>query len=183
MSRTFISVVLATALSLAVALPAPVRADEQDIARAVGVAATLFVLGKAIQNARDKHDDKDRKDRHDGWQDRAPHPHGSAAPHLPRPWQPHLDDRHKPLPRVIGRPHAPQPAARHLLPRACLLAVSGARTDHVLAEGCLRQHGIRLNSLPDRCRMQVATSRGRATAFSERCLAGQGYRVAGGPRR
>ncbi|KMK68521.1 hypothetical protein [Puniceibacterium sp. IMCC21224] len=53
MSGKFIATVLATALTITSFTAAPVRAAEtRDIAAVLGAAATLFVIGSAIQNAR-----------------------------------------------------------------------------------------------------------------------------------
>lgn len=57
MSRSFIAGVLAASLAIAGLSALPARAaDADDVARFVGAAATLFILGKIIES---KRDDKD----------------------------------------------------------------------------------------------------------------------------
>lgn len=59
MSRKFMSLVLATAMTITAISAAPARAaDPDDVAKFLGAAAALFIIGKAVQSQRDRDDDK-----------------------------------------------------------------------------------------------------------------------------
>jgi len=62
MSRRFIAIVLAVSTTIAGFSAAPARAaSEEEIARLLAGAATVFIIGKAIQSARDKDRDDDKR--------------------------------------------------------------------------------------------------------------------------
>ena len=154
MRKSLMTTVLCAALGIT-SLPAPaVAGDADDVARFLGTAATLFILGKAIEQSRDK-----KKD----------HKAGRAV-------------RADPLPRVIGRPGAHDGHHKRLrlapLPQQCLLRVSGANTKFVMGERCLSRNYASAHPLPRDCRMAVQTERGPRPAYSVRCLRGRGYEVA-----
>ena len=117
---------LAAAIALA-GLGAPARAaDPQDVARLVGAATTLFLLGKIIQ------------DRQDDRRDKASHraPERSPAFRDRARYEPHWSgDRHR------GYRQAPQRHAGRALPRACRIET---RHGPARYEGrCLYRYGYR----------------------------------------
>jgi len=161
MSRRFIAAVLAASTAIAAFSAAPARAaTEEDIARLLAGAATIFIIGKAIQNARDDDDDDDRRKvvtRHD------PKPkvyhHQSSPPKL--------------VPR--GKPHRDRAAA---LPAGCVRQIEGGRVNRVVMGRCLERNNISVRSLPKACRMNVETRRGTARAYALPCLRHRGYTLA-----
>lgn len=161
MSRRFIAAVLAASTAIAAFSAAPARAaTEEDIARLLAGAATIFIIGKAIQNARDDDDDDDRRKvvtRHD------PKPkvyhHQSSPPKL--------------VPR--GKPHRDRAAA---LPAGCVRQIEGGRVNRVIMGRCLERNNISVRSLPKACRMTVETRRGTARAYALPCLRHRGYTLA-----
>ncbi|WP_292289081.1 hypothetical protein [Marivita sp.] len=161
MSRRFIAAVLAASTAIAAFSAAPARAaTEEDIARLLAGAATIFIIGKAIQNARDDDDDDDRRKvvtRHD------PKPkvyhHQSSPPKL--------------VPR--GKPHRDRAAA---LPAGCVRQIEGGRVNRVIMGRCLERNNISVRSLPKACRMNVETRRGTARAYALPCLRHRGYTLA-----
>jgi len=161
MSRRFIAAVLAASTAIAAFSAAPARAaTEEDIARLLAGAATIFIIGKAIQNARDDDDDDDRRKvvtRHD------PKPkvyhHQSSPPKL--------------VPR--GKPHRDRAAA---LPAGCVRQIEGGRVNRVVMGRCLERNNISVRSLPKACRMTVETRRGTARAYALPCLRHRGYTLA-----
>jgi len=161
MSRRFIAAVLAASTAIAAFSAAPARAaTEEDIARLLAGAATIFIIGKAIQNARDDDDDDDRRKvvtRHD------PKPkvyhHQSSPPKL--------------VPR--GKPHRDRAAA---LPAGCVRQIEGGRVNRVVMGRCLERNNISVRSLPKACRMKVETRRGTARAYALPCLRHRGYTLA-----
>ena len=163
MRKSILTTVLAATLSLT-SLPAPVQAgDAEDVARILGAAATLFIIGKAIEQSRDHKADKKKAEKK---KDRPPQ-----------------IVRQDPLPRVIGRPgghdgYRDRPRLAPL-PQQCLLRVSGADTKFVMGERCLSRNYASARPLPQACRTPVQTNRGVRPAYSVRCLRGQGYQVAG----
>lgn len=163
MRKTLISAFVATALALTSA-PQPVQAAEgDDLARILGAAATLFIVGKAIEQS------KDRKKKQKA-QKKAKAPKVAHA---------------TPLPRVIGPRggHAQHPGYTRRrpppLPQQCLLPVSGAKTRYVMGERCLSRNYASARPLPSACQMNVQTRRGIRPAYSVRCLRRQGYDIAG----
>ena len=161
MSRRFIAAVLAASTAIAAFSAAPARAaTEEDFARLLAGAATIFIIGKAIQNARDDDDDDDRRKvvtRHD------PKPkvyhHQSSPPKL--------------VPR--GKPHRDRAAA---LPAGCVRQIEGGRVNRVIMGRCLERNNISVRSLPKACRMNVETRRGTARAYALPCLRHRGYTLA-----
>jgi len=162
MSRRFIAAVLAASTAIAAFSAAPARAaTEEDIARLLAGAATIFIIGKAIQNARDDDDDDDDRrkvvTRHD------PKPkvyhHQSSPPKL--------------VPR--GKPHRDRAAA---LPAGCVRQIEGGRVNRVVMGRCLERNNISVRSLPKACRMTVETRRGTARAYALPCLRHRGYTLA-----
>lgn len=161
MSRKFIAAVLAVATTVAAVSSTPARAaSEEDIARLLAGAATVFIIGKAIQNSRDAdRDDKKRK---------------VITHHAPRPKVYHHSN---PIPKVVQRDQRPRPRA-DVLPAQCVRQIEGGRVGRVVMGRCLERSAINARSLPKACRMTVQTRRGTAQAYALPCLRHRGYSLA-----
>ncbi|WP_157960572.1 hypothetical protein [Primorskyibacter marinus] len=169
MSRKFISTILAATLAVTAFASKPARAaSEEDIARILAGAATIFIIGKAIQSSRDNDKDdkkskshKDRKDR-----DRyKPQKHTSRKHHR--------YDRHD-----HGRPYygtRPTP-----LPQHCRVTAR-TRNGHETLFGarCLDRSYQSARRLPGECLRDVRWFRGERQAYSGNCLRAHGYTTAG----
>ncbi|MEC3862823.1 hypothetical protein VK792_16135 [Mesobacterium sp. TK19101] len=84
MSRKFIGAILGAALTVTAFSAAPARADDRDLARFLGTAATLFIIGKAIES----HNDRDRQRVHAPAQNHykpKPKPKPQAHAYHPKP--------------------------------------------------------------------------------------------------
>lgn len=147
MSRKFIAGLLAVSITIAGFSAAPARAaDADDVARFLGAAATLFILGKAIEQSR---------------RDDAPKAYSHQRKPLPRvvPRKHRKAHRAAPLPRrclrnVTGARTKTVMGARCLqrnyksarpLPASCRLKVSTARGIRpAYSTRCLRKRGYRV---------------------------------------
>lgn len=159
MSRKFIAAVLAVATTIATLSAAPAKAaSEEDIARLLAGAATVFIIGKAIQTARDR----DRDDNKD-----------AITRHRPKP----QITRSQSYPKVMPRG---QVSGRHkaALPERCVRQIKGGRVNRVVMGRCLERNNVRLRALPRACGMTVQTRRGRAPAYALPCLRHKGYSLA-----
>ena len=166
MSRKFIAAILAVSTTLAAFSAAPARAaSEEDIAKILGAAATIFIIGKAIENSRDKKDDKKKR----------------TVTHASKPvvqfYQNNQVRAHKKnsIPQVVPRNTQRTRAA---LPRRCVRQVSGAHVRRVVMQPCLSRHYRSARALPRKCEMTVATQRGHRRAYALPCLRQRGYQVA-----
>ncbi len=167
MSRRFIAAVLAISTTIAGFSAAPARAaSEEDIARLLAGAATIFIIGKAIQNSRDSNDDDKKSIRH----------------HTPKQqfntYQNPRETYHKkPVPKIIQRDHGKRNATS-AIPANCVQRISGGRVNRVVMERCLERSYRSARSLPKACRMTVKTQRGTAGAYALPCLRQRGYTLA-----
>ncbi|MCA0940010.1 hypothetical protein LCM08_12960 [Salipiger pacificus] len=178
MSRKFIAGVLAASLVVTGFSAAPLRAAEvQDVAKVIGGAALVYMIGKAVTEAREADRERDRKDKErtkalqlqaaqqeHSW--RAPDP----APYLPRPYS--FEGR----PGQFSQSSHAQP--QRILPGACLREVRGERGS-VLQRSCLRSAAIRTDALPDRCSKKIRIGKDKEHVFSAQCLEKAGWRIAG----
>lgn len=162
MSRRFIAGVLAAALTITAFAAAPARAaDRDDIARFVGAATTLFILGKIIE--------QERRD------DRA-----GAVVHRPSPprHEPRYEPRHEPRPHhnAFQGGHG---GPRHMapLPARCLRDSPVAGTRYVMGVACLRQNYRGVDRLPAACRLEGYVGGRWREGYSVRCLRGRGYTI------
>ncbi|MFP7569660.1 hypothetical protein [Marivita sp. S2033] len=157
MSRKFIGVVLAISTTIAGIGAAPANAaSNEDVARILGAAATVFIIGKAIENARD--DDRDKKKK--------------KAKHYDR--TPHVIHRDRHIPKVVPRSRNRAAA----LPRQCVRQIEGGRVNRVVMAPCLKRNYRSARALPKRCQMAVETRRGTQRAYALPCLRDRGYTVA-----
>lgn len=140
------------ALSLAVSgfTAAPAHADDKDVALAVGGLLTLFVIGKAIDEAKDKKTSSQVTAR-------------VTRPDTPRKRRstPVVRDGHFKIPSTCVVPAR----SRH------------NRTETVALESCVMKSRKSAQSLPSACETRVRTKRGRAHAYELGCLTNFGYRV------
>ena len=169
MSRKFIAAVLAVSTTIAAFTAAPARAgNEEDIARILGAAATIFIIGKAIQNSRDD-------DRSDDRGDRQKNSYGDSFRHVNKFKDP--QNYHKPVPQVIPR-HARPYDGKAPLPEQCVRRISGGKPNRVVMENCLERNYRSARELPRACKMVVATNRGKTNAYALPCLKQRGYTLA-----
>jgi hypothetical protein len=149
MSRKFITGVVAISALVATLSASPARAnDHDDIAKFLGAAATLFIIGKAIQH--ETHKDKKPKARHVETRPTLVHPNG-------------------------GRHVQPRKPA---LPSSCLREVRGANTKYVMGGNCLQRNNIAVQSLPRACKIEVQGRQQTRNMYAVRCLRQQGYKMA-----
>lgn len=152
MSRKFITGVVAISALIATLSASPVRAgDSEDVAKFLGAAATLFIIGKAIQ-----HENKKREK-----------PKVRHVEPLPRLVGPRERDN-------VRHPQTRKPA----LPRACLREVRGANTKYVMGRRCLERNNIAAHRLPNACKINVQGNRGVRSVYAVRCLRHKGYTLA-----
>ncbi|MBN9886721.1 hypothetical protein [Salipiger abyssi] len=158
MSRRFIAAVLSVSLAVTAFAAAPARADERDLARLIGTAATLAVIGTAISRAQSQESSPIRV--HETWR------YGSNK------------SNSKP-PRVIGPAfgRGKDRDQRRALPRSCALEVSGGRSRYVIDNRCLKRNGLNTERFPNRCEMNIRTRNGIHKAFSAECLQRSGYQI------
>lgn len=152
MSRKFITGVVAISALIATLSASPVRAgDHDDVAKFLGAAATLFIIGKAIQHESNKREK----------------PKARPVETQPTFVAPGYHDQ-------VHKQRVRKPA----LPRACLREVRGARTKYVMGRKCLQRNNIAVNRLPQACKFNVRGNRGVRSVFAVRCLRNKGYRLA-----
>lgn len=179
MSRKFIAAILAASLAVTTFFAAPAKAsDAEDIAKFLGAAATLYIIGSAIKDSRDgnkgyvttqrdhgryDHGRKDRNrydrgrrddDRYDrGRGDRGRYDNGRDRD---RTWR------------------GPRP-----LPSQCLLRSRDRKYEgRVLGARCVERNYRQARRLPDSCRVQMRTEKGIRVVYLLRCLRRAGYEVA-----
>lgn len=158
MSRKFIGLVLATSMTITAIGAAPARAaNNDDVAKFIGAAAALFIIGSAIENSRSKKKKAEV---------RTHTPQHKAIPQV----QPR-NKQHKKLYEATRRAKPP-------LPSNCLRKVSGAKTKYIMGQRCLNRNYTSARPLPNQCRMNVRGTNGKIrSAYSVRCLRNKGYEV------
>lgn len=168
MSRRFIAAVLAVSTTIAALSAAPARAaSEEDIAKLLAGAATIFIIGKAIQNSRDD-------DRRDKKKEEVRHYVPDHRPgHVSK--QP-VYTQQKPIPKVM--PRDVKQRHKDVLPANCVRQIEGRRVGRVVMGRCLERNNISTRTLPKACRMTVETRRGEARAYALPCLRHRGYTLA-----
>lgn len=153
MSRRFIAAVLSVSLAVTAFAAAPARADQKDLTRLLGTAATLAVIGSAISHA--QADEPSAIRINDTWRHRDKKPPRVIGPAFGRGYD-----------RTLHR----------VLPRRCALKVSGGRSRYVVDNRCLKRNGLKTDQFPNRCEMNIRTRDGIHKAFSADCLESAGYR-------
>jgi len=153
-------------LALATTTAAPVRADGDDLAKAILGIAAVAIIAKSID---------DRKDRRREEQATVG---ASRLGSIDRPYAGrelhgtvNRYDRHGPK---AGRGYK-----RAELPQRCLRTVDTGRRDRlVYGARCLDRNYRFASKLPDRCELAVRTPRGIRTVYGARCLKRDGWIVA-----
>lgn len=158
MSRKFIGVVLAASLAVTGLTAVPAKAQIDTVGEFVGVAATLFILGKAVESHIDRRTD------HAG--DRTVRP--VQVQHIPPGYNGHK------LPKVVTKTPRVKLAP---LPSRCRREVTGARTKYVMMKRCLDKRYQSARPLPNKCKLMVYANGKPRTAYSLRCLRKRGYEV------
>lgn len=162
MSRKFIAAVLAVSTTLAAFSAAPARAaSDQDIAKILGAAATIFIIGKAIENSRDRDSDKKKK---------------STVVHQYQK-KPVIHE-YRTVPKVVPNNVRPYHNQRAAIPQRCVRQITGGNVRRVAMGPCLNRHYSSARPLPRACRMTVATQRGQRAAYALPCLRQRGYTIA-----
>lgn len=164
MSRKFIAAVLAISTTIAAVSAVPARAaSEEDIAKLLAGAATILIIGKAIQNSRDDdRKDKSVKDvRH------------YTPDHRPHVSNPPVYSNDRPFPKVV--PRDVKKRYDDVLPASCVRQIEGGHVRRVVMSRCLERNNVSTRSLPKACRMTVETRRGETPAYALPCLRHRGY--------
>ncbi|APZ53035.1 hypothetical protein [Salipiger abyssi] len=163
MSRRFIAAVLSASLAVTAFAAAPARADEKDLARLIGTAATLAVIGSAISQASNGNDSNAVRV-HQTWP-----PRSNGYP--PAAWHRDREDRWQ------GHRTAPsrQNHGRNLLPGQCVQNVNLGRVRQIVSKHCLKQNGIKANRLPERCEIEFRIRGEKRKAYMAQCLSKAGY--------
>lgn len=148
-ARKLTTTISAVAIALAgmTAAAVPARANNDDIAKFLFGATTLFIIGSAIANGNRGH--------------AQPQPQRPVVVHPPRP--PH------------GHGHGYGQNRPPVLPAACAISISGAGHSYY-GERCLRDNGVRV-ALPARCERTMRTNRGNRTVYEGQCLVNAGFQV------
>lgn len=178
MSRKFIAAVLVAATTLTAFSAAPARATtDEDIARLLGAAATIFIIGKAIETSRDR--DEDRKKKKKKNKPVVVHKNHKDHGHITRHRDFHSNSYHNnSIPYVV--PRHTRPHHKHLaaLPQCCVRRIEGGSVRRVVMGRCLERNYASAHPLPHRCKMTVATHRGDRRAYALPCLRDRGYTIA-----
>lgn len=159
MSRRFIATIIAGAIAISGFTAQPVRAGNENLERFLLGAATLVILGAAIENGRKEVVVK----RH----------------HTPRATPAR---RAQPIDALKARTHTPRTHQhnahrRALLPEYCLRTVrshKGPRT--IYGRGCLKNNYRAFGALPDQCRARIQGPQGTRHGFRPGCLYRAGFR-------
>lgn len=88
--------------------------------------------------------------------------------------------------RHHDRPRYGHPPRKHhnkLVPRDCLRKVHSYHTRYAVSKRCLQRAHLRIERLPDSCRMTWRGNHGHDRGYAMRCLMQHGYRVAEFRRR
>ncbi|MFZ5962355.1 hypothetical protein ACOXXX_05325 [Thalassococcus sp. BH17M4-6] len=187
MSRKFIATILAAALTVTGFAATPARAnDAEALARILGTAATVYIIGNAIKNSRDdddrvrvnsnghRYDRDDRYDRGRYDRDRYDRNRYDRNDRYDHGRDRHRTDRHR---TDRGRDWDRRSRG---LPTRCLLRGVNRKGDRVSVLGarCVERNFHRVNRLPDRCRVQMRTEKGVRVVYKTRCLRRNGFELA-----
>ncbi|SDG51340.1 hypothetical protein [Alloyangia pacifica] len=172
MSRKFIAGVLAASLVVTGFSAAPSRAAEaRDVAKVIGGAALVYMIGKAVSEARAEDRERDKKkEAQKKAQQEAQWRAENSAPYLPRPYV--FDNRAG----QVAKSSQAQP--RGVLPGTCLREVRGER-GAIMQRSCLRSAAVRTDALPDRCSKKIRIGKDKERVFSAQCLEKAGWRIVG----
>lgn len=170
MYRTFIATITAASIALTVLGATPVRAGENDAAKAIAAILGLAVVGKII------HDRNDKKKRVNNHQQRPVHrtPDYNKPEYKKPAYQPPRYTQPKPRP-------LPDRVNRKLLPHQCLRSFNTHRGKvRMFGKRCLKRNYKFANRLPQQCQYIFDTPRGDRRGYEARCLRDRGFRLARG---
>lgn len=154
MSRRFITTVLVGALAIASFAPKPVQAGNEELGKFLLGAATLVIIGTALEQSR-----RDNR--------------GDTIIYRNHTSRDGVHYRPAPQPKY----RAPAPRTRARLPNYCLRRVEtykGPRT--IYGQRCLKNNYRAAHALPDQCRIRVNGPRGTRLGYRPGCLQKAGYR-------
>lgn len=157
-------------LALAATTADPVKADADELAKALLGIAAVAIIAKSVDDRRER--------RRTAVQETETIVGASRLGSLDRP---HAG---RALQGTISRIDRRGPGARRgykktPLPQACLRIVNTGRRDRVAYGGrCLNRNFRFASRLPSRCETAVRTNRGLRTVYGERCLRREGWSVA-----
>ncbi|MFT7045258.1 MAG: hypothetical protein ACJAYH_000522 [Celeribacter sp.] len=155
----FAAGLVAFSMAVTATFATPARADDADVARAIGGLLTLFVIGKAIENSNSK----------------------SNPTTVTRKVT--VDDsgmyRDRERDRDKGRDRRTKRGNAFEIPNTCVVSVKGKREriQTVAIEACVMRERRSAMTLPRACETKVRTKRGRMDAYDVGCLNNFGYRV------
>jgi len=175
MYRKFIALIVGTAIAVTGA-SASARADSQDLAKVLFGVAALAMIGKAIE------DRKDRKEQEQAAQQTYQPPY-HAQPNYPQPTYPRPTYPRPTYSQGHGYPIPPRPmppqVSRYDLPGQCIRTYTVNRTYlRLLGSDCLRQSYRYSGALPEACKFHFRDHTGSHTGYEPVCLRDRGYRIA-----
>ena len=158
MNRTLMASALAMVLAIGTGAATPARAgSDQDVAKVVIGALTLFAIGAAVHNSRNDQASK------------------RTSPSVAR--KPSSQPSH--INRWNTAPNRPS-RALPLIPAICAAPAGrnhGAQVARYLNEGCLTRNMRGARALPQRCARMLQTRRGKDRFYETACLKNAGYRL------
>ena len=161
MSIRFITSILSIGALIATVSAVPAKAaDPDDVGKVLAGAATLFILGKIIQQ--ETRDDRQTQKAH---QVQRYEPRRQVV-------TPRRQEHNRYRDGHGGRDR------RAALPRQCLIPVSGAGTRYVLGARCLERNYRSAHRLPRSCEVTLEGRRHDRSAYSMRCLRRNGFELA-----
>lgn len=174
----FIALVLAGALVATGFGPRPARADSQDVGRVVVGLTALAILGKIIHDARKEEratvrPDPPRQGHGNGYGKGYGKGHGKGHGHAHGQGQGQGQGYYYPAPQPL-----PPQVSRYDLPADCLRddPTRGGRA-HMLGARCLSRNDVRIDRLPDACRVEAWDGHKVRRGYSAPCLRQRGYRL------
>ena len=169
MSRRFISLILAAALGVTTVAARPAAAaGSEDFARILGTLATIYIIGSAIEDARD--DDGRKSYRHVYRDDDRRYRDDDRRYRYGR-YGRDYDRRFRDDGRYGRWNRGPAP-----LPAGCLFRNGGRnRGEAVFGARCLEHRYDQADRLPQNCRIKVRTDHGKRQVYRAGCLAHYGF--------
>ena len=161
MTRKFITTLAAAAVALSSVSATPVMAnpDRDRLARFLAGAATLIIIGTAINNSQ-------ASPRSNTQTHYNPHAH----------YNPRATPKPKPKPKPKPRAHHGKPP----LPAKCVLRVPSRYGSYAtLGSRCLNKNYRAARHLPQVCRESVKLKGVWRSAYKIRCLRDRGFRIVG----
>lgn len=166
MTQKLLASVLALSLAFTGFAAVPARADN-DAAKLLAGIATVFIIGKAIQNKKDRDARATSNANNYTYNDRWNNNQGKNYYEQPR------RDQRRDKWKDQRRNHRAK-----ILPSRCLDRTwARGKWFHYYGARCLQRFG-KARSYPSECRREVRTDRGWRNVYGAHCLGRQGYRVA-----